>query len=369
VDSEAVERLYDEYVQAEQGIRDELDEQLGAGVYTGEGSDDALIDALLGVGVPLYRKTPTGKLSTDKFALQEFEDDYPIIETLMEWRRLIKFLKTYLEPMRGREVVHTSFRQAEAWTGRMSSTRPNMQNLPKRAGAEVRAIIKARPGYKLVVCDYDSIEVRLLAWYLGNAQFRELISNGHDPHAWMAAQIYGGTAEDFRKDGPRNKERAVAKNSLFAITYGAGAPRIADMNKISRDKAKSLISKIKGSLPGYYKLQDRIRNKIEREGYVTTLFGRTQLVNRDKAYVGLNALIQGSAADIMKQGLVNVAYLTNRIDAHILLVVHDEIVVEVPEAHADTMLTGTVAAMECAYDLDPPLEVTGTIVDNYAQAN
>ena len=368
IDQEAAQELLTEYGAMEKQLHESLLRDLNMDALDGEGSQEALLNALEELGVPLYRKTDTGKLKTDKFALQEFEDDFPVLADLQEWRRVSKFLSTYIGPMVGREVVHTSFRQCEAWTGRMSSARPNLQNLPKAAGSEVRRPIVARPGHKLVVSDFDGIEARLLAWYMNDENYRRMFREGLDPHAWMAAQIHGGTMEDFAKGGPNDDKRSAAKNTLFAITYGAGAPRVADMNKISKAEAKALISQIKNSLPKYRKLMGRIRKKVTIQGSVNTLWGRRQVINKEKAYVGLNALIQGSAAEIMKQALVNVDKVVSEYGAQPLLVVHDEVVTEAPEECAKRVQEVQEQAMREAYELDPPLEVSGSITDNYANA-
>lgn len=370
LDQTVVADLKTEYEKRRDQSRATLTEFLPEEALGGPGSEEALADSLLGLGVPLHRKTQkTGKYQTSRFALQEFENDYPVVRALSDYRTADKFLSTYIEPMVGRDVVHTSFGQCEAWTGRMSSYRPNMQNIPSRGGARVRSMFVPREGHSFVVCDYDSIEVRLLAYYMGQAGYRDLITKGMDPHAWMAAQIHGGTMEDYVKGSDGESLRAQAKNTMFAITYGAGAPRVADMNQISREEAKALIAKIKKSLPGYYRLNKRIREKVEAEGHVTTLFGRRQPVTPEKSYVGLNALIQGSAADVMKQGLVNVAEAVAPYGAVPLLVVHDEVVVEVPTENAEHVAQITEHAMTEAFELDPPLAVSGSIVDtNYADA-
>jgi DNA polymerase-1 len=254
-----------------------------------------------------------------------------------------------------------------------------------------------REGHAFVVCDYDSIEVRLLAYYLGDPGFRELIAEGHDPHAWMAMNLEGGSMDDYLKGTPGQPIRDKAKNTLFAITYGAGGGRVSDMNKLdpgpwydedhpaivaAREQGRywpkpgwqykegrALVKKIKGALPGYHKLNRRVRSKIETVGYVTTIMGRKQPVKPDKSYVGLNALIQGSAADIMKQGLVNVAEAVAPLGGIPLLVVHDEVVVEVPTERAQECLTLTEAALVGAHDLNPALKVTGSVVTtSYADA-
>lgn len=237
-----------------------------------------------------------------------------------------------------------------------------------------------RPDYCFIVCDYESIEVRLLSYYLNDPGFIALIAGGHDPHAWMAANIWGGEPSEFHKEGPRARDRNIAKNILFAITYGAGNPRVTSMLidagypvKVDSEgrspEAAALLSKIKSSLPRYHKLNSRIKKKLRTEGYVQTLFGRVQTVTKGKEYVGLNAIIQGSAADIMKQGLVNVCDATAHLGATPLLVVHDEVVVETPLEYAEETKSLVETALVEAYQLAPPLAVSSTIVTtNYADA-
>lgn len=369
VDQAKVAELKERFTAERDTLAAQLSATLGDAALGGEGSSDALIEALLDLGVPLTETTDTGKLATNKFALQKFEKDFPILGELEEFRRYEKFLATYIGPMDGVEVIHPSFMQCGAWTGRMSCRSPNLQNWPKRAGKEVRAVLVPRPGHAFVVADYESIEARLLAYYLNDQGYRDLYRGGHDPHAVMAANVYGGAVEDYLKGTPGEAKRNVAKNTTYAIVYGAGAPRVSDMNNIPRDEAKALISKIKASLPGYYRLQKRIKQKIEREGHVNTLFGRKQVVNKDKSYVGLNALIQGSAADIMKQGLVNVDAAVKDLGGHVLLVVHDEVVVECPIDRAEECQARVDEALVAAYNLDPPLSVESSITTtSYADA-
>jgi DNA polymerase-1 len=373
LDQEVVQRLKGEYEALEAEHRAPLVETIGEDALGGKGSKQALLDALLEMGVPLYRTTKDGSLATHKFALQEFTDEFPILQTLLDWRVYEKFLSTYIAPMDGREVVHTSFKQAEAWTGRMSSASPNMQNIPKRAGKGVRAMFIPREDHVFVVYDYESIEVRLLAYYMASESYRSLIREGLDPHAYMAAQIHGGDMEMYTKENatPENrKKRDVAKNTMFAITYGAGARRVSDMNQISKAEAKALITKIKKGLPGYYRLNQRIKNKIKTQGYVNTAFGRKQVVAKDKSYVGLNSLIQGTAAEVMKKGLVQVNDAVQEYGATPLLVVHDEVVVECPRENAERVSALMGPALTSAFPAcDPPLAVEGGIVTtNYADA-
>lgn len=350
----------------------------------GDGTEPALIEALQNHGVPLYRRTATGQLATNKFALQEFEDDFPIVGVLQRYREANKLIGTYLDTMSGVKAVHPSFQSIGAWTRRMSCRRPNMQNVPK---GELRSVIVPRRGYSFIVADYDAIEMRLLAYYLGREEYRDLVSRS-DPHAWMASEIWGGLPADYAKGGPRDEERSKAKNGLFAICYGAGAPRITDMFKLDPgpkytaddwavkqgykrvgdwkyDEAKALISDIKEAIPGFTHLQSRIKTKVKSRGYVNTIFGGVNPVGKDKAYVGLNALIQGSAAEVMKQGLINVASAIEDFDAHVLLVVHDEVVVECRKGQAKECEEVINEALIAAADIDPPLAVTSAVVSTH----
>jgi DNA polymerase I len=372
LDAEKVTALHAQYTKLERELHTRLEEALGEEALGGAGSEEALLDALLSQGVTLTRKTPTGQLATNHFALQEHEDEFPVLADLMEWRRCRKFLSTYLGPALGRTVVHTSFLQMEARTGRMSSRRPNLQNVPKASGKEVREIFVPRPGCCFAVLDFDSIEPRLLAYYLGThgAEYAQMIEDGHDQYAWLAAEVWGGTIEDYVKGSPGEAQRSVAKNVQLAVTYGAGAPRISDMLKITPPEARVLISKVKGALPGYHQLtRDRIKPKIEATGHLHTLLGRKQVITRDKSYLALNSLIQGSAADVFKQAVVNVAEAWKPIGWQPILFVHDEIVGEGPTQSAADAEKRARAAMVSAADFRPRLAVSSSIVTtNYGDA-
>ncbi len=390
VDQAAVLRLKAEYEPVAKAAHATVTTELGEAALDG---DDALCQALVEAGVPLYRRTEkTGKLATHKFALQEFEGDYPVLAALSEWRMAEKFLSTYIDPMVGRDVVHTSYWQMGAWTSRMSCSRPNMQNLPTRTeitDTKVREVFVPRPGHCFVVCDYDSIELRLLAHFLNDDEFKALIESGHDAFAWLASEVDGGKPEDFIKGSAGEKRRSDLKDCTYAVIYGAGGGRIGDMlgldpgpyykdthpaitaareqgrqwPKVGWQNAagKAVAKKVKATLPNYAKLNKRIRSKIDSVGFVTSLGGHKQAVNRDKSYVGMNALIQGSAAAIFKQGVVCAVALNHATGAVPVLFVHDELVMEVPVEHAEECLFQTIAGMEAAYDLVPALKVSGSI--------
>lgn len=250
-----------------------------------------------------------------------------------------------------------------------------MQNWPKRAGKHVRSVLVPRPGHCFVVCDYEGIEERLLAYYLNDDWYKDLVTN-RDPHAWLATQIWGGEIEEYAKGSPKElSHRAPAKNIKYAISYGGGGPRVAAMLRDAgfpsdEVSARRFIRQIKGSLPNFYYLtKDRIEPKVKRDGYVTTIMGRKNPIPRDKAYIGLSGLIKGSAADIMKQGAINTAAAVRPLGATPLLFVHDEIVTECPIGREQECLELQSAAMCAAYDLDPPLSVEGSIAyNNYSEA-
>lgn len=397
LDQEPVRKLRREWKAIQAEKFEYLSAELGEEALGGPGSEAALIEALQKIGIPLYRKSNNGKLETNRFALQEFEADFPQIQALFDYRRANKFLTTYIEPMVGRDVVHTSFRQIEAWTGRMSSVRPNMQNVPKAAGKEMRSMFVPREDHVFIVCDYEQVELRLLAYYLAGKSLIELIESGHDAFAWLAAEVKGGDYEFYLKGNEGEPVRKDYKNVTYAICYGAGGPRVTDMlgldpgpywddnhpaiveaRKKDRDwpkpgfqhhEARAVIAKVKAALPNYHKLNKRVRDKIKDVGHVNTLFGRKQIVAKDKSYVGLDALIQGSAADIMKQGLVLVDEAVRPLGGIPLLVVHDEALVEVPKEYAEEAFQLTQQAMCNAHPLRPALTVEGSIVTtNYADA-
>jgi DNA polymerase-1 len=399
VDQEVVAALRAEYQPlAEQGAAT-VAKALGVGEDELKG--DKLAEALLAHGVPLHKTTNTGKLATNKFALQEFADDFPVIQGLFDWRQAEKFLSTYIEPMEGRESVHPSFWQMGAWTSRMSCSRPNMQNIPTRAelgSIPVRAAFVPRPGYCFVVCDYDSIELRLLAYFLNDPGFKQLIEDGYDAFAWLAAEIEtdGHPYEYYLKGAPGEKIRGDYKNVTYAICYGAGGRRVSDMLNLdpgpfygedhpaivkARNAGKEwprvgyqyaegrkVANKVKATLPRYDILQKRIRNKIRQVGFVSTLYGHKQVIDWEKKYIALNALIQGSAAGIFKDGLIATEAAIAPLGAYPVMLVHDEIGAECPIEHAEECLPLMQRAMAEAFDLSPALKVSGSIAyENYSQ--
>lgn len=309
-------------------------------------SPKQVADMLVGAGVQLYRTTDNGSLRTDKWALSEFSE-HPAVEALQGYRVYTKFLNTYLHPWAGREVLHPGIWTIGTETGRMSSSRPNMQNIPTRSGPKVREALVPRKGMSFAVADYSSIELRVLAYYMNDDDFWNLVLE-HDVFLWMGAGIYGTDDQtEWAVD------RQALKNATYAILYGAGGPKVAQTigGGMTPDEGRELAASIKSVLgPPYFKLIRRVKQQVQRNGAVTTICGRRQQIPADKNYVGLNYLIQGTAADIMKNALVKVAASAPMYEAHLLLPVHDEILTEAPTDRVEAWGSELSACMETAID-------------------
>lgn len=364
IDHSKVTALYEQFKQEQQDAADEL-YALNGYEEINLDSNAQVADLLMRHGVPLKATTKTGEIRVDKWVLEPLAEAHPVVNTLLEYRTAAKFLSTYIEPMLDRDVVHPNFWQIGARTGRMSCSNPNMQNIPVRAGPEVREMFVPRPGYVFVVADYSSIELRLLAYYMADDKFWNIIESG-DPFLWLGEQVYGTPDQELW-----TVKRQPLKNGFYALTYGAGGPKLAQTigGGMTAEQGKQLARRIKGALGQPYRtLTRRIQRQVEDYGYVATLGRRIQQIPRDRSYVGLNALIQGSAADIMKWGLINAAEALEPLGGYPLLVVHDEIVAEVPAEKAEDGLVALKSAMASATDA-LPLKVDGVIcVNSYGEA-
>lgn len=407
---EAQERELRERLLTELGGVPESESDYEDNLLDGKGSKRALVEALQKVGVPLTDRTDNGELSTSKAALAPLAAEYPVIADLFEWRRVRRFLNTYIGPMVGREVIHTDFQQQEAWTGRMSSRRPNMQNWPQRAGKEVRNVLVARPGYRLLVADYSQMEAMILARYFNAPSLIEAINNGLDMNAYTAALIWGGDPEDWSKHGPKaegEQSRKTARHTFYATMYGAGAGKVTQqLPFLSRepyyeldadgrlvdaatgravpqkawkgglwprpgwqyDEARALQRKIKNSLPGYKSFLRRLERKIDEVGYVNTYYGRQNPVSPDKKYVAVAAIVQGTGADVLKLAAVRARRALEPYGAQIVMFAHDELVAEAPKHVAEEALAVLVEAMEgAAPDHNPHFRASGHVVTHYGE--
>jgi len=326
------------------------------------------------------RKGKTG-YSTDTRVLRTIRHEHPIVEVIEEWRELTKLLNTYLGPLPaligedGR--LHTHFNQAVAATGRLSTSNPNLQAIPVRTelGREIRSAFVAEPGHRLVSADYSQVELRILAHVSGEPKLRDAFASGEDIHAATAAEVLGRDQAALTKD-----ERNVAKMVNFGIIYGISAFGLSENLEIPRDEAQVYIDTYLARFP---LVQDFIQRTIEqakRDGYVTTLFGRRRPVpeirasNRQTRSLGerlaVNSVMQGTAADIIKVAMVS-AHRRLRDEgrsARLVLQVHDELLVEAPDAEVSAVKELLREEMTGAYPLDPPMAVDVGAGDDWNDA-
>lgn len=325
--------------------------------------------------------TKTKQYKTDEETLQSMADKHPIIGKILEYRGVKKLLSTYIEalpklinPKTGR--IHTSFNQAVTSTGRLSSTNPNLQNIPIRdaAGREIRRAFVADSGNVLISADYSQIELRIMAHLSGDTAMIEAFRAGEDVHAATAAKIYGVPLDEVTKE-----QRRRAKTANFGIIYGISVFGLSQRLDIPRGEAKELID-------GYFTLYPRVKEYMEEckvsareKGYVETIFGRRRYladINSRNAIArsyaernAINAPIQGSAADVMKLAMIEVAAAIKPLDAVIVLQVHDEVVVECRADVADEVKKIVEQTMSQSAKLLVPLVVEAEIGDNWLDAH
>jgi DNA polymerase-1 len=323
------------------------------------------------LGLSSGKKTPKGQLSTDASVLEKLRDEHPVVDALLQWRELDKLNSTYLEalprlvdPRDGR--VHTSFNQAVAATGRLSSSNPNLQNIPVRSelGRQIRrAFVPGGPGQVLLCADYSQIELRILAHLSGDEGLREAFATGHDIHTATAARVFG--IPDDRVD-PALRSRAKMVN--YGLAYGMNAWGLATRLDIAPDEAQEIMDAYFGAFPTIREYLDRQVDRAIVDGYTETLLGRRRYIPELQAAnprvrdlgrrMALNAPIQGSASDVFKVAMVRVdEALRDRpdLDCHMLLTVHDELVFEVATDRAEEAGALVKERMESAVDLEVDL--------------
>jgi len=315
------------------------------------------------------RRGKTG-YSTDTRVLRSIRGDHEIVGVLEEWRELSKLLNTYLGPLPGLidedGRLHTTFNQAVASTGRLSTTSPNLQAIPIRTGLgrEIRSAFVAEPGHKLLSADYSQVELRILAHVSGEPKLREAFARGEDIHAATASEVLGIPQAELTKD-----ERNVAKMVNFGIIYGISAFGLSENLEIPREEAQAYIDAYLARFPLVQDFIERTVEQAERDGHVTTLFGRRRPVpelraqNRQTRSLGerlaVNSIMQGTAADVIKAAMVAIHRRLREEGrgARLVLQVHDELLLEVPEVEMSAVKELVRAEMCGAYPLDPPLAV------------
>jgi DNA polymerase-1 len=299
-----------------------------------------------------------------------------------EWREYSKLLNTYLGPLPslisaedGR--LHTSINQAVASTGRLSTSSPNLQAIPIRTelGREIRSAFVAEPGFRLLSADYSQVELRILAHVSGEPKLREAFARGEDIHAATAAEVLGKERAELTKD-----ERNVAKMVNFGIIYGISAFGLSENLDIPREEAQTYIDTYLARFPHVQDFIQRTIEQAERDGYATTLFGRRRPVPELKARnrqtrgfgerLAVNFVMQGTAADVIKAAMVAIhkRLRDEGRAARLVLQVHDELLLEVPEVETSAVKDLVREEMCGAYPLDPPLAVDIGVGDDWNEA-
>ncbi|AGB40420.1 DNA polymerase I [Halobacteroides halobius DSM 5150] len=325
--------------------------------------------------LPVIKKTSTGNYSTSAKVLEKLEGNHEIIPLISEYRSLTKLKSTYVDPLEsyinektGR--IHTNFKQQVTATGRLSSREPNLQNIPIRTeeGRKIRQVFVAQEGYKLVAADYSQVELRVLAHISQDERLKKAYQQGLDIHTQTAKELFGISTKQTRR-------KAKAVN--FGIAYGISDWGLADRLKINKREAKEYIDLYFSRYP---KVKEYIDDKIrqaKKQGYVTTIFDRKRYLpeinsrNYHKRQfaerTAINTPIQGSAADIMKLAMLDVAKALEKeeLASDILLQVHDELVLEVPKDEVKKVAKLVKKRMEDTVNLDVPLEVDVKVGDNW----
>ncbi len=333
--------------------------------------------------LPVLRKTPTGQPSTAEDVLQELAENYELPQVILRHRSLTKLKSTYTDKLpqeRHSETgrIHSNFQQAVAATGRLSSTDPNLQNIPVRTaeGRRVRQAFVCEPGYKLVAADYSQVELRIMAHLSGDAGLLEAFSRAEDIHRATAAEVFGVPLEDVDAD-----QRRSAKAINFGLIYGMSAFGLGKQLHIGREEAQQYVDRYFERYPGVRAFMDRTQAQATDLGYVETVFGRRLylpdlragrgMLRRAALRTAINAPMQGTAADIIKQAMIDIdLWLESEpIDARMLLQVHDELVFEVNENDLQLLCDGVKFRMITAAALDVPLVVDVGIGDNWDEAH
>ncbi|WP_079204168.1 DNA polymerase I [Pseudomonas sp. CC6-YY-74] len=336
------------------------------------------------LGLPIISKTAKGQASTAEAVLAELaEQDYELPKVLMQYRSLSKLKSTYtdrlpeqINPRTGR--IHTSYHQAVAATGRLSSTDPNLQNIPIRSaeGRRIRQAFIAPKGYKLLAADYSQIELRIMAHLAKDESLLDAFRHGRDVHKATAAEVFGVPLDEVTTD-----QRRSAKAINFGLIYGMSAFGLAKQIGCDRKQAQAYIDVYFARYPGVLAYMERTRAQAAEQGYVETLFGRrlylpeinakNQGLRKGAERTAINAPMQGTAADIIKRAMIAVDnWLSDSgLDAKVILQVHDELVLEVREDLIEQVREQIKQLMSGAAELDVPLLVEVGVGDNWDEAH
>jgi DNA polymerase-1 len=387
IDRQVLSRLSGEFGQKQAGLEDEISKL--AGQPLNPGSPKQLGDVLFGsMGLPGGTKTKTGQWATGARALEELaEAGHELPRKILDWRQVSKLRSTYTDALPGyvnaqTHRVHTCYALAATTTGRLSSSEPNLQNIPIRTeeGRKIRRAFIAEPGTKLVSADYSQIELRLLAEVAEVPALRKAFRDGLDIHAMTASEMFGVPVKDMPSEVRR---RAKAIN--FGIIYGISAFGLANQLAIPREEAGAYIKKYFERFPGIRDYMEETKAFAKKNGYVLTLFGRkchypditagNPSLRAFNERAAINARLQGSAADIIRRAMVRIepALTRAKLNAKMLLQVHDELIFEVPEGEVAKTLPIIKRVMEDApmpaLSLSVPLQVDARAAHNWDEAH
>ncbi|GAB4116781.1 MAG: DNA polymerase I [Wenzhouxiangellaceae bacterium] len=335
------------------------------------------------MGLPVVAKTPTGQPSTAENVLHELAIEHELPQVILNYRSLSKLKSTYtdtlpeqIHPRTGR--IHTSYQQAVTSTGRLSSSDPNLQNIPVRSeeGRRIRKAFVAPHGYQLLAADYSQVELRIMAHLSGDAGLLEAFAAGADIHAATAAEVF-----DVALDAVSSEQRRAAKAINFGLIYGMSAWGLARQLEVEQKLAQAYIDTYFERYPGVLEYMERTRKQARAQGYVETIHGRRlwlpEIASRNGARrqaaerAAINAPMQGSAADIIKLAMIDIDHWlrVQDIDARMVMQVHDELVLEVPSAQAKDIAAEVQQRMSAAAELKVELVVDCGIADDWEAAH
>ncbi len=335
------------------------------------------------LGIPVVRKTPKGQPSTAEDVLQELALTYPLPKLVLQHRSMSKLKSTYTDKLpkqinakTGR--VHTSYHQAVASTGRLSSADPNLQNIPIRTeeGRRIRQAFIAPPGKKILAVDYSQIELRIMAHLSADEGLLSAFAEGRDIHSATAAEVFGGSVDSVSVD-----DRRAAKAINFGLIYGMSAFGLAKQLKIGRAEAQAYVNLYFERYPGVKAYMEETRELAREQGYIETVYGRRLYLPEIKSRnaqrrqyaerTAINAPMQGTAADIIKRAMIGIDAWLQETDAPVLMImqVHDELVFEVDEAVIDKYATEIATRMESVVELKVPLVAASDTGDNWDEAH
>ena len=331
----------------------------------------------------VIKKTPGGQPSTDEKVLAELAEEYELPKVLLEHRTLSKLKSTYTDKLPGQiststGKVHTSFHQAVTTTGRLSSSDPNLQNIPIRTedGRRIRQAFEPSKGHRFISADYSQIELRIMAHVSKDIGLLQAFQEGEDVHSKTASEVFGVDIDNVTADLRRN-----AKAINFGLIYGISAFGLGKQLGISRNLAAEYMAMYFEKYPGVKEYMESTKEFASQNGYVETLFGRRLYlrdINASNAMrrqaserAAINAPVQGTAADIMKIAMIKThkAIKTEEIEAKLILQVHDELILDTPKKEIDSVIAILTDSMMGAANLDVPLEIDVGIGDNWDQAH